>query len=43
MKLEQQHQQHEVGTSTSTTQSWNININMWKKNEVGASTTSVVL
>jgi hypothetical protein len=31
MKLEQQHhQQHEVGSSTSTTQSWNININSKK-------------
>jgi hypothetical protein len=27
MKLEQQHQQHEAGTSTSTTQSWKNNIN----------------
>jgi hypothetical protein len=27
MKLEDEHQQHKVGTTTSTTRSWNNNIN----------------
>jgi hypothetical protein len=42
--LKQQHQQHEVGTSTSTARSWNNNINGTKlehqhqQHEVGTTT-----
>jgi hypothetical protein len=42
MELEQHHQQHGAGTTSSTAQSWNIIINMWQQNEAGASTKSVV-
>jgi hypothetical protein len=38
-----EHQQHDDGTTTSTTQSWNINIYMWQQNEAGASTTTSVV
>jgi hypothetical protein len=44
MKLKHQHQQHEVGTTSSTARNWNNNnINMWQQNEAGASTTTFVV